>query len=175
MPCLTRCASFKYCIRPRCRPIKQQLTSTVASPTRRVNSVDFSTTNTRNPGRSRSRRMAVAAPASAPPTTTTSQEWWEVGTELTKKRPRRLIHAIDLQIVFDPLAIGGGDEHLADVRRVRGLAQFLGPQPHLPHRQIVLAPTIQLQLRGRQRQVLEQRFGLGNVDGLVRINLELVL
>ena len=71
-PFFAICVCVMNCVNPSTRHKKYPLTSTVASPTRRLNASFFSTTTTRSDGSSRLSSKAVAAPLKAPPITATS-------------------------------------------------------------------------------------------------------
>src|SRR5213080_2336987 len=77
------------------------------------------------------------------------------------------------QIVFHYFAVFGGDMDFADVDRLTRLADFGRPQFDLPDRLLALA-AFQSHFRVCQGNVFEERIAFGDLNGLVRIDFQLL-
>src|ERR1039458_9597691 len=111
-----------------------------------------------------SMRRAKAPPSSA------NESAYQLGTLLSvieAGRPRGAasIYFIDVQVALNDFAVLGRKDNLPDVRHRVRLVEFSRPETHLPHRR---GPAVlQLELRGFEGELREQRLRRGDSDGTV--------
>src|SRR5207302_8976496 len=89
-------------------------------------------------------------------------------------RTSELIDPPRLQIALHYFAVFGGDVDFADVDRLTWFADFGRPQFDLPDRLVALA-AFQPHFRVCQGNVFEERIAFGDLNGLVRIDFQLLL